>query len=124
MEVLFPGILGGSGKVLLSVCWSAAKIAQPAAASQRWVLRSLRSPRDKESRVRQRRVLSALAFSFLVALSPLAADPIIQRGIDAFVTRDDGKTFYDFAHNPIPAGFFCDSPKAFTGRVFLKGLPL
>ena len=80
--------------------------------------------RDKESRVRQRRVLSALAFSFLAALSPLAADPIVQRGIDAFVTWDDGKTFYDFAHNPVPAGFFCDSSKAFTGRVVLKGLPL
>lgn len=74
--------------------------------------------------MRQRKVLAALAFSFLVALSPLAADPIIQRGIDAFVTRDDGKTFYDFAHNPIPADFFCDNSKAFTDRVVLKGLPL
>jgi hypothetical protein len=79
---------------------------------------------DKESSVRQRRVLSALAFSFLAALPPLAADPIIQRGIDTFVTWNDGKTFYDFAYNPIPAGFFCDNSKAFTGRVVLKGLPL
>lgn len=74
--------------------------------------------------MRQRKVLTALAFSFLVALSPLAADPIVQRGIDAFVTPDDGKTFYDFAHNPIPADFFCDNSKAFTDRVVLKGLPL
>jgi len=74
--------------------------------------------------VHQRKVLAALAFSFLVTLSPLAADPIIQRGIDAFVTWNDGKTFYDFAHNPIPADFFCDNSKAFTDRVVLKGLPL
>ena len=36
----------------------------------------------------------------------------------------DGKTFYDFAQNPIPAGFFCKGSKAFTGRVAFKGLPL
>lgn len=74
--------------------------------------------------MRQRKILTALSFSFLVALSPLAADPIIQRGIDTFVTQADGKTFYDFAHNPIPADFFCDNSKAFTDRVVLRGMPL
>jgi hypothetical protein len=72
----------------------------------------------------QRRVLAALVFSFLTGLSPLAADPVIQRGIDAFVTRADSRTYYDFAQNPIPAGFFCASSKAFAGRVVFKGLPL
>jgi hypothetical protein len=74
--------------------------------------------------VSQRRVLAALVLSSLFGLSPLAADPVIQRGIDAFITQADGKTYYDFAQNPIPAGFFCNSSKAFTGRVALKGLPL
>src|SRR5262245_64586256 len=55
---------------------------------------------------------------------PLAADPVIQRGIDAFTTTDNGKTYYDFAQNPIPAGFFCNKSAAFTGRIAFKGLPL
>lgn len=52
------------------------------------------------------------------------ADPAIKPGIDAFWTVGGGKTFYDFAKNPVPAGFFCDSSSAFTGRVPLKGLPV
>ncbi len=70
------------------------------------------------------RILAALVLSFPLGLSPLAADPVIERGIDAFVTRADGRTYYDFSHNPIPAGFFCNGSQAFTGRVALKGLPL
>ena len=66
----------------------------------------------------------ALAAVLLVSSSPLAADPVIKRGIDAFTTTDNGKTFFDFAHNPIPAGFFCRESKAFTGRVAFKGLPI
>ena len=62
--------------------------------------------------------------SLLLGLSPLGADPVIQRGIDVFTTAGDGRTFYDFSHNPIPAGFFCKGSKAFTGRVAFKGLPL
>jgi hypothetical protein len=61
---------------------------------------------------------------FLLGLSPLAADSTIRRGIDIFTTAGDGKTSYDFALNPIPAGFFCKNSKAFTGRVAFKGLPL
>jgi hypothetical protein len=74
--------------------------------------------------VRNRSILAVLVISFLAALSPLAAESTIQRGIDVFTTTDNGTTFYDFAHNPIPAGFFCKASKAFTGRVALKGLPL
>jgi hypothetical protein len=62
--------------------------------------------------------------SLLLGLSPLFADPVIQRGIDVFTTAGDGRTFYDFSYNPIPAGFFCKGSKAFTGRVAFKGLPL
>jgi hypothetical protein len=74
--------------------------------------------------VRNRRILAALVCSFLLGLSPLAADSTIQRGVDIFATAGNGRTFYDFAQNPIPAGFFCKGSKPFTGRVAFKGLPL
>jgi hypothetical protein len=74
--------------------------------------------------VRNRTILTVLVLSLLLGLSPLSADTVIQRGIDAFTTLGDGKTFYDFSYNPIPPGFFCRGSKAFIGRVSLKGLPL
>jgi hypothetical protein len=74
--------------------------------------------------VRNRSILAALVCSFLLGLSPLAADSTIQRGIDIFTTAGDGRTSYDFAQSPIPAGFFCKDSKPFTGRVTFKGLPL
>jgi hypothetical protein len=80
--------------------------------------------RDKESLVSKRSVLAAFVFSLLLGLSPLTADPVIQRGIDVFTTPADGRTYYDFAKSPIPAGFFCNRSKAFAGRVAFKGLPL
>lgn len=69
-------------------------------------------------------VLAALVFSLLLGLSPLAADPVIQRGIDVFTTLADGRTYYDFAQSPIPAGFFCKDSQTFSGRVAFRGLPL
>lgn len=74
--------------------------------------------------MRNRSVLAVLVVSLLLGLSPLAADPVIRHGIDIFTTTANGTTSYDFAQNPIPAGFFCKGSKAFTGRVALKGLPL
>ncbi|HEY9422813.1 MAG TPA: hypothetical protein VIW92_15480, partial [Thermoanaerobaculia bacterium] len=74
--------------------------------------------------MRNRIILAVLVSSLLLGLSPLSADPVIQRGIDVFTTVGDGKTFYDFSYSPIPAGFFCKGSKAFTGRVAFKGLPL
>jgi hypothetical protein len=74
--------------------------------------------------VRNRSVLAVLVVSLLLGLSPLTADPVIRHGIDIFTTTTDGSTYYDFAQNPIPAGFFCKNSQAFTGRVTLKGLPL
>ncbi|HEX7182857.1 MAG TPA: hypothetical protein VF756_13520 [Thermoanaerobaculia bacterium] len=74
--------------------------------------------------MRNRGILTVLVLSLLLGLSPLAADSVIRRGIDIFTTPADGRTYYDFARNPIPAGFFCKRSKAFTGRVVLKGLPL
>jgi len=75
--------------------------------------------------VRSRAILLfLLAVAFLAVVSPLAADTVIHRGIDSFTTTVNGTTFYDFAQSPIPAGFFCKSSAAFTGRVAFKGLPL
>lgn len=80
--------------------------------------------RDKEVCLRLKPILVAFAVSFPLALAPLAAEVTIQRGVDLFSTAADGRTYYDFARNPIPASFFCEGSKAFTGRVALKGLPL
>lgn len=74
--------------------------------------------------MRNRTILTVLVLSFLLGFSPVSADPVIQRGIDVFTTLGDGKTFYDFAYDPIPADFFCKGSKAFRGRVTFKGLPL
>jgi hypothetical protein len=79
---------------------------------------------DKEVCVSPRRIFAVLAFPFLSGLSAWAADPGVQRGIDAFVTPADGRTYYDFSQSPIPAGFFCAGSPAFSGRVAFKGLPL
>ncbi len=69
-------------------------------------------------------LLIALAVTIAISAFPANAAPVIERGSDVFVTLDNGKTFYDFADDPIPAGFFCRSSPAFTGRVTFKGLPI
>ena len=74
--------------------------------------------------MKRRTVFTVLVLSLLFGFSPMSADPVIRRGIDVFTTSGDGKTFYDFSFNPIPADFFCRGSKAFTGRVAFKGLPL
>jgi hypothetical protein len=66
-------------------------------------------------------VAVALSLGFA---SVTAAAPVVERGIDVFTTLGNGKTFYDFADDPIPAGFFCKGSAPFTGRVVLKGVPL
>jgi hypothetical protein len=66
--------------------------------------------------------------ALLLAMARLAvADPAavaVKPGIDVFRTLGGGKTSYDFAKNPVPAGFFCDSSAAFSRRVALEGLPI
>jgi hypothetical protein len=74
--------------------------------------------------MRNRSILAVLGCSLLLGLSPVAADPLIERGIDVFTTPADGNTFYDFSRNPIPAGFFCKGSKPFSGKIVFKGLPL
>ncbi|HEX3553143.1 MAG TPA: hypothetical protein VIA62_07935 [Thermoanaerobaculia bacterium] len=68
--------------------------------------------------------MAALAVVLLASLSPLAADPVIRHGVDTFTTTANGKTFYNFAKNPVPAGFFCASSAPFTGKVAFRGLPI
>jgi hypothetical protein len=66
-----------------------------------------------------------LAFALLLGMYHLVdAEPVIKPGIDIFTTVGGGKTYYDFSKKPVPAGFFCGSSSAFTGRVALKGLPI
>lgn len=48
----------------------------------------------------------------------------VYRGLDGWVTRADGKSFVDFAGQPIPSGFFCAGSKAFTGKVIWRGAPI
>jgi hypothetical protein len=79
---------------------------------------------DKETCVRNKTIFTVLVLSLLLGLSSLSAAPILQRGIDVFTTVGNGRTFYDFSDNPIPADFFCKGSKVFTGRVAFKGLPL
>jgi hypothetical protein len=76
--------------------------------------------------VRNRAILLvALAIVLLGSLTPLvAADNVIRHGVDTFTTMPNGKTFYSFAKNPIPAGFFCASSVPFTGKVAFRGLPI
>jgi hypothetical protein len=65
------------------------------------------------------------AVVFLLGMAHLAvADPSIKPGIDVFRTLGGGKTYYDFAKNPVPAGFLCESSKSFSERVALMGLPV
>lgn len=76
--------------------------------------------------MRHKWILVVLVAALSLSLSPpVAADGlVIKRGIDVFTTTANGKTFYDFSKNPIPAGFFCEGSAAFTGRVILRGLPI
>jgi hypothetical protein len=74
--------------------------------------------------MRNRSILAVVVVSLLLGLSPLAADSTIQRGIDVFTTPANGTTYFDFAQNPLPAGFFCAKSAAYTDRVALKGLSL
>ena len=63
-----------------------------------------------------------LALLALVAI-PAAAAEVVQSGADYWQTTT-GFTFTSFTQNPIPAGFFCEGSKAFTGVVNMKGVPL
>lgn len=66
-----------------------------------------------------------LAVILVLTVSSLAlADPgTVRKGIDAWATVA-GQTHTSFADDPIPAGFFCEQSKPFTGTIALQGVPL
>lgn len=43
-------------------------------------------------------------------------------GIDTWTTQGDGSSFIDFSQEPIPAGFFCQGSRAYTGTVVWRGV--
>ncbi|MCP4655002.1 MAG: hypothetical protein GY856_06240 [bacterium] len=65
-------------------------------------------------------IVCALA---LLAIPAFAAD-VVYSGTDVWSTPADGKTFVYFGPDPIPADFFCNGSKAFTGRIYLGGVPV
>lgn len=67
--------------------------------------------------------LTAIALLLLMALPAAAANPVIKAGIDPWKTIPEG-TRVDFKNNPLPAGFFCTASPAFTGKIWLRGVPL
>jgi hypothetical protein len=72
-----------------------------------------------------------VVLALLVTAVPVfAADPIdrvfdrVPAGFDSWQTLGSGATTYSFAHDPLPAGFFCAGSKAFTGVIKFEGVPL
>lgn len=55
--------------------------------------------------------------------SPLLAGEVIHNGVDLWMTVA-GFAQTDFADDPLPAGFFCEDSKPFTGVVKFQGAPL
>ena len=60
----------------------------------------------------------------LLAASPILASDVIPPGVDLWVTAGEGHTYASFASEPIPAGFFCENSRPFTGRIAFKGAPV
>lgn len=67
---------------------------------------------------------SVLALGLFLALPSFAADGVIRRGIDPWVTQGNGTTYNDFFKDPLPAGFFCSRSEPFTGRIVFRGIPV
>jgi hypothetical protein len=64
-----------------------------------------------------------VALVAVLLATPAAAETIVN-GIDVWQTPGDGRTFVDFATEPIPGGFFCAGSAAFTGRIPFRGVPV
>lgn len=64
----------------------------------------------------------------LLGLALLLTTPAIagqiKAGFDFWQTVGSGATAYDFAGDPLPAGFFCPGSAPFTGEVTFEGQPL
>ncbi len=67
--------------------------------------------------------LWCVALLALLAAAPAFATEPAESGADLWHTTT-GFTFTSFSENPIPAGFFCEKSKAFSGQINMKGVPL
>jgi len=67
-------------------------------------------------------VAVAVVLAALIAC-PAFAGQVLTQGADLWETAT-GFSYSSFASEPIPAGFFCEGSKPFTGIVSLRGRPL
>ncbi len=66
---------------------------------------------------------ACVAILAVLAASPASAGEVLTQGADLWQTAT-GFTFSSFRAEPIPAGFFCEGSKPFTGTISLQGKPL
>jgi hypothetical protein len=76
---------------------------------------------SREKAYRLTLLITVLVF---MATSATAVDLVVDSGLDVWVTRDDGSTFFSFKKDPLPADFFCSGSEPFTDSIFLKGSPV
>src|SRR5258706_2601389 len=67
-------------------------------------------------------VLGALIVVLIGGVPAFGAD-VIHNGVDLWMTVA-GFAQTSFADQPIPAGFFCEGSRPFTGKIVFKGAPL
>lgn len=67
---------------------------------------------------------AVLAGVFLLAVLTVQAQQPVAPGFDTWQTLGAGATFYSFADDPIPRGFFCKKSEAFDKSIALEGIPL
>jgi hypothetical protein len=81
----------------------------------------------KVSKALIRSTVGAVLILAMIGGSPLtaaeAAKDVIHQGVDVWMTVA-GFAKTSFAQEPIPAGFFCEGSKPFTGTIKFKGSPL
>jgi hypothetical protein len=95
-----------------------------------WLARfSQEHDRDPQIRKEQRmkilfRSVSLVAIvAALISGAPAFGADAIHNGVDLWMTVA-GQAHTSFANEPLPAGFFCEGSKPFTGTVNFKGAPL
>jgi hypothetical protein len=69
-------------------------------------------------------IVCALALPALLAGPAHGDDAVIRNGIDLWHTSPSGESYTDFAHDPIPADFFCPGSPPFKGRIHFQGVPV
>ncbi|HSS51490.1 MAG TPA: hypothetical protein VLX28_21310 [Thermoanaerobaculia bacterium] len=81
----------------------------------------------RSSSVLFRSAVGAVLIFAVLGGSPLlaaeAANDVVHQGVDLWMTVA-GFAKTSFAQEPIPAGFFCENSKPFTGTIVFKGSPL